>query len=259
MKIAPPPRTTHTDPAALPILLSGGEEAVLIVHGFTGLSGEMHYLAERLWERGYTVSVPRLPGHGTRGGDFLKTSWKDWHRRVLDEFFDLKCRHDRIHLVGLSMGALLVLLIAAEFDTGKIVLAAPAVTNFDRKIKLTPLLRLFARVVPRRDYVFSGPLEYAAVSREYWRYKWIGPAADLLRLQRKAVQALPRVRADTLIIVSEKDDTVPIEAAEIIEGKIGAENVRRRVLKESGHVVLNDSERDEAAGEIIGWLENRRD
>ncbi len=245
-----------TDPAGLPVFLAGGEDAVMIVHGFTGITGELRYAAERLWERGYTVSLPRLPGHGTWGEDFLRTGRRDWLRRVEDEFQDLSCRYRRVHLTGLSMGALLVLLLASRYDTGKLVLAAPAITNTDRSIRFAPFLRHFRRVLPDRDYVFSGPPEYASVAREYWGRKWVGPAAELYRLQREARGCLPSVRADTLVIVSRADDTVPLEAADIIGDGIGSTNVRRVVLETSGHVVLNDSERDTALDEIIRFLED---
>jgi carboxylesterase len=254
MRQAAPPPATHTDSRALPIFLPGGEEAFLLIHGFTDISDEMRYIAERLWERGYTVSVPRLPGHGTRGEDFITTSWKDWLRRVTDDFFDLKNQHEKVHLLGLSMGALLALLIAGRFETGKIVLAAPAIITTSRFLKLAPLFRLFIRKQLRKGYTFSGPIEHSPVSREYWRFNWPGPAASLLRLQSMTRKILPRVKADTLIIVSEKDGTVPPKAAGIIEKKIGSARTSRLVLQESGHVVVNDCEREKVADAVIRWM-----
>lgn len=249
-------RAAATDPVGLPVFLSGGEDAVMIVHGFTGITGELRYAAERLWERGYTVSLPRLPGHGTWGEDFLRTGRRDWLRRAEDEYLDLACRFRRVHLVGLSMGALLVLLIGSRYETGKLVLAAPAVTNTDRTIRFAPLLRRFRPVLPKDDYRFSGPPEQAGIAREYWSRTWVAPAAELYRLQKEARKALPRVGAEALIIVSEADDTVPLEAADIVEGGMAPGRTRRVVLRESGHVVLNDVERERALDEIIRWLED---
>jgi carboxylesterase len=254
MKILNLPADTRTDPAGLPIFLDGGRTAVLLVHGYTGLTDELRYLGERIRDAGFTVSIPRLPGHGTRGEDFLETSWKDWLRRTCDEYFDLKGRFDRVYLAGLSMGALLVLILAARFNPEKIVLGAPAITNSDRLIKLTPLMRLFFTSLPKKGYSYSGPPEYAGISEEYWNRKWAGPAADLYRLQRLARKSLPEVRSDTLIIVSEKDGTVPLKAAEIIEDGIASKKIRRITLKESGHVVFNGSERERVAEEVVAWL-----
>ena len=41
------------------------EVGILLVHGFTGSPASMRPWAEYLNQRGYTVKVPLLPGHGT--------------------------------------------------------------------------------------------------------------------------------------------------------------------------------------------------
>jgi carboxylesterase len=254
MRIPNIPADTYTDPAGLPIFFDGGRTAVLLIHGYTGITDELRYLGQRLRDAGYTVSIPRLPGHGTRGEDFLETTWKDWLRKTYDEYFDLKGRFDRVYLAGLSMGALLVLLAAARFNPEKIVLAAPAITNTDRLIVLTPLMRFFFKTLPKNGYSFSGPPEYVHISEEYWTRKWVAPAADLLRLQSFARKNLSEVKSDTLIIVSEKDTTIPLRAADIVERGIASKKIHRITLKESGHVVFNDSERERVAEEVITWF-----
>lgn len=227
----------------------------MLVHGFTGITAELSYAAERLWERGYTVSLPRLPGHGTWAEDFLRTRRRDWLRRVEDEYLDLAARYRRVHLVGLSMGALLVLLTARRYETGRLVLAAPAITNTDGRIRFTPYLRYILPALSKKDYQFSGPPEQAGIAAEYWSRTWLAPAAELYRLQKEARRALPAVQAKALIIVSQADDTVPLEAAEIIEGGMKEGKTRRLVLKESGHLVLNDVEKERVLDEIILWLD----
>jgi carboxylesterase len=250
-----PPPDTHTDSSCLPIFLPGGEEAFLLVQGYTDATGQLRYIAERLWERGYSVSVPRLPGNGTCGEDFLHTSWKDWLRRVTDEFFDLRCRYDTVHLLGVSLGGLLALILAGRFETGRLVLAAPAIVSGSRSLRFARLLRFFVKKMLRKNYAFSGPLEYAYISREYWRWNWPGPAASIFRLQRMAKKILPRVKSPTLLIVSEKDGTVPPEAADFIEKTIGARRVSRCVLKESGHIIFDGCEKEKAADAVLAWLE----
>ncbi len=238
----------------LPFFLTGGPEAVLLIHGYTGITDEFRYLGKRLNGAGFTVSAPRLPGHGTNGDDFVSTNARDWVRRIADEYLDLRALHGEVHLCGLSMGALIAILLAERYGAGKIVLAAPAIKAKDSRILLTPFLRRFLRTLPRPEYVFDGPPEYRPVAREYWEKTWVGPAAELLKLQRLAGKALPGVTAKTLVIVSERDDTVPLEAAEIVESRIGSDDVRRLVLKESGHVVVNGSEKERVADAIIAFL-----
>jgi len=239
---------------ALPFFLLGGPEAVLLIHGYTGITDEFRYLGRRLNEAGFTVSVPRLPGHGTNGEDFVSTNARDWVRRIADEYLDLRALHGKVHLCGLSMGALIALILAERYGVGKIVLAAPAIKAKDGRIFLTPFLRRFLRTLPRPDYVFEGPPEYRPVAREYWEKTWVGPAAELLSLQRLARKALPGISAKTLVIASERDDTVPLEAMNIIESRIGSKDVSRLVLRESGHVVVNGSEKERVSDAIISFL-----
>lgn len=53
----------RNDPA--PFILTGGDDGILLIHGFTGSPAEMRPLGCYLHERGLTVSAPLLPDHGT--------------------------------------------------------------------------------------------------------------------------------------------------------------------------------------------------
>jgi alpha-beta hydrolase superfamily lysophospholipase len=46
------------------------EKAALLVHGFIGSPTDYGQLPRLLFEKGYTVSVPLLPRHGTSPKDF---------------------------------------------------------------------------------------------------------------------------------------------------------------------------------------------
>ena len=69
-------------PEAFPFFRKGGDKAVLIIHGYLGSPYDVKYLAEKLSQNGYTVSVPLLPGHGTCKEDFLSKGKKDWLEEV---------------------------------------------------------------------------------------------------------------------------------------------------------------------------------
>jgi hypothetical protein len=76
---------------AQPIHLAGDSRlpAILLLHGYTGYAGDMRFLATRLNEAGYSVVVPRYPGHGTNSRDFRSTTWRDWLRRATDAYLEL--------------------------------------------------------------------------------------------------------------------------------------------------------------------------
>ena len=66
----------NNDPAKInrftkPHFFQGGDKAILLIHGYTGSPREMLWLGTQLHKAGYTVSIPRLPGHGTNKEDFI--------------------------------------------------------------------------------------------------------------------------------------------------------------------------------------------
>ncbi|MBN1501250.1 MAG: alpha/beta fold hydrolase, partial [Spirochaetes bacterium] len=130
---------------ALPVFLKGGPKAILLLHGYNGYTEDFNYIAKRLHDAGYTVSVPRLAGHGTSANDFLSTNSDMWLRSAIDSYLDLKCSYKNIYICGLSMGGLLALILASLFSIKKIAVMAPALKNRSRNIKFTPFLKFFMK------------------------------------------------------------------------------------------------------------------
>ncbi len=60
----------------------GGATGVLLCHGFTGSPQSLRPWAEYLAGAGLSVSLPRLPGHGTTWQEMARTRWEDWFAEV---------------------------------------------------------------------------------------------------------------------------------------------------------------------------------
>lgn len=95
-------------------MLEGGDHGVLLIHGFTGSPGELKLLGEYLHLGGFSVLGVRLPGHGTTPAELNKTEWPDWYAAVQDSYRSLSASCSRVSVVGLSMGGLLAMKLAAE-------------------------------------------------------------------------------------------------------------------------------------------------
>lgn len=255
MKLEQIPSETVITGLGMPRYYAGNNgKAVLVLHGFTGVADEMDYLGRRLHRSGFSVSVPRLPGHGTNGKDFMQTNWRDWLRSAVDAYLELNNRFETVYVAGLSMGGLLTLLLAAHFPVERIALAAPAVVNKNKMIYLSPLLRFFMQ----RKYIGheeeSDDPERQFISNEYWSYRYGHQVYSLLRLQLMARRRLSKVTAATLTLVSHNDDAVPVEAADLIEKRISATETKRIEFETSSHIIVNDTDKEKAADEILAWF-----
>src|SRR5919108_4631104 len=99
-------------PGAEAFTRDGEPVGVLLCHGFTGTPQTMRPWAEYLADAGLTVSVPRLPGHGTTWQNMNRTRSEDWFAEAERSFEELRGKTDEIFLMGLSLGACIALRIA---------------------------------------------------------------------------------------------------------------------------------------------------
>lgn len=250
------PADTKVLPTALPRRLAGRGDAVLLLHGFTGWPGEMAFLGDRLAEAGLTVAIPRLPGHGTNGMDFLQTGWRDWLRAATDAYFELAATGSRVHVVGYSLGALLAIILAARFPVRRLCLVAPAVKVTNRLLPFAPILALFMRRMRSHDAVPKGQVDARdeeVLGREYWSWRFGPQSASVLRLQRMANRRLGRVSSPTLVVLGGKDPTVPLSAWDFVRARIASEALERVVLPESTHQIPAGPDRERAADAIVRW------
>ena len=100
------------------LLFKGNNEsAVILIHGLTGTPNEMKFSANFLSREGYSVICPRLANHGEPMGILKATKWQEFYESVRKTLLGLvsENRYRTVFAAGLSMGALLALLLADEF------------------------------------------------------------------------------------------------------------------------------------------------
>src|SRR3989338_7721249 len=90
---------------------------VILIHGLTGTPNEMKYLAGFLHKKGYSVICPRLANHGEPIRILKNTKWQSFYESVRDVIVNGEAASSSgpIFAAGLSIGALLALLLADEF------------------------------------------------------------------------------------------------------------------------------------------------
>ena len=230
-------------------------EAVLVQHGYNGYPGELYDLARRINKEGYTVVVPRLPGHGTNGKDFRQTNWRIWLEYYRTEYLNLQAQYEKITVLGLSMGGVLSLIAAAEFNPEKAILLAPAMAIANKIFYLTPILKFIMPKIKRNRPPESGEDEDRIVlAEEYWNHFYSGQISGVNRLMRTAKSRLGEVECPVYFMLSEKDKTVPLSAGDVIEKGLKISPVKL-ILKNSPHVVFEGPEKEFAINQVVSWLE----
>ncbi len=122
-----------SNPEHKPFQLTGTRSAALLcVHGFPGTPAEVRLACETFHGQGYTCEGLLLPGFGAEMIDLTQYRVEDWVKAVVEAGRALQASHERLILVGNSMGAAVCILAARELSVDGLILFAPF-TGFDNK------------------------------------------------------------------------------------------------------------------------------
>ena len=227
-------------PGAEPFSHRGGPTAVLLCHGFTGCPQSLRPWAQFLAEAGLTVSLPRLPGHGTTWHEMARTGWEDWYAEVERAFDELRAASDEIFVMGLSMGGCLALRLAELHgsEVSGLVLVNPSVTAESRLFLLAPVLK---RIVPSLAGLGSDIKKDGVTELAYDRVP-VKAAATLPGLWRITRASLDQVRHPVLIYRSSVDHVVGPANLEILRRALPAGQLEVIMCENSYHVAPLDND-----------------
>lgn len=224
---------------------------IVFVHGFTGSPAAMRPWADFMNSRGYTVSVPRLPGHGTQWEDLNRVQWQEWPERVQQEIDRLRESCAKVFLCGLSMGGGTTLNVASKNNVAGIILVNPMIhiagLPAQIAIKFAPLIAIF------RKGLASVSDDVKAPNVTEWGYDVL-PTLGVVQLNRllKATRStLGQVQAPTLLFHSLEDHVLPVSNTEIIMAEIGSAFKSRKELFNSYHVATLDNDAPEIFNESL--------
>ena len=223
-----------------PFAPGGQRVGVLLCHGFTGNPSSLRAWAEFLSERGYAVSVPRLPGHGTRWQELNATGYGDWYAEAERSFEKLPAECDQVFVAGLSMGACLALNLAEEKgrDVAGLVLVNPSVNRERKDVLLLPVLK---HLVPSFPGIGSDVKRPGVVERAYPRTP-LKAAHSYFSALPGVRTRLPEVTQPLLLFRSRVDHVVDPSSARIILSTVSSRDLEERVLEDSYHVATIDND-----------------
>ena len=250
-RIGQQPRVEPSDHGIF--LPAKGRCAVLLFHGLTGTPTELGYLAYHLRYRGgNTVRCPRLVNHGQPIGILARTTWMQLYESARDAFLESRraARAQGVPLVvgGLSLGANLSLMLAAEFpdDVAGVACLAPTLFYDGWSVPWYHMLIPLVDYTPLKYFTYFREDEPYGLKDEALREKVaatfrgmslrdsanaasVGYAhfpvrlfCEMRHLIDRCKQVLPAVSSPVMVIQAEHDDVTGPRNAEFIMERAGA-------------------------------------
>jgi carboxylesterase len=218
------------------------EVGILLVHGFTGSPASMRPWAEYLNQRGYTVKVPLLPGHGTTPEDLNLVKWQEWPAKVESDLQELLRTCRKVFICGLSMGGGTTLNIGTRYskDLAGIILVNPMI-----HVKFVPhqLAWVISRFQKMRESVGDDIKRPGITEYGYDALPAVG-VYELLKMLHYTRKRLHDVTAPMLLFHSVDDHTLPVTNTEIVMKGVGSRQKQRIELVNSYHVATLDYDQE---------------
>jgi acylglycerol lipase len=248
-----------------------GPTSLIFMHGIGAYSGPLRRFARDLADRGITVYLPDLRGHGRSGalrGDMGSPNVVLSDIAFLIDY--VRSVHPGIEVVlgGESMGGLLALAYTASARSrpDRLVLLAPALSARWRN---APILhrRRGPRPVPgtrQPGFALHGPVPAESIRDHGFRNANL---ADPMMLQRGSLRYLStigrlmlgwslrypsRVSQPTLLIHGDNDSVLYAQATDVLHAKLA--NSEMHVIPGAWHNILWDPTREDTTAIIADWL-----
>ncbi len=252
-----------TVPGAEPFSARGsgprGTVGVAVIHGFTANPLGTRPLGMRLAAAGYSVEVPRLPGHGTTVRDLARTRYADWRGTAEHAVATLARGCDRIVVVGHSMGGTIALDLAGAGPhplAGVVTINALVLDRTEALARLAPVLQHVVPYVPREAAGLPSD-DLAKPGVEEHAYAWVSArAAQSLVAELPRIRAaLPAVTCPALVVTSPEDHTVdPRNGDAIAEALTGAARIERLATRRSYHVPQLDYDAELLEERVLAFV-----
>jgi carboxylesterase len=253
-----------------------GRTGVLLVHGLAGTPNEMRALGRSLQSAGFEVHGVQLAGHCGTLDDLVATRWRDWVASVHEGAQRLRAKVDRLIVMGLSMGAVLALELAAERPDLVDGVGALSTSFWHDGWSMPVFARLAFLLRPvralgigRRRLFLERP-PYGIRNEALRKYivaqmrRGDSAAAGLLgtpwysviemhALSKHVQRRLRHVRAPCLIAHASQDDVSSLANAELVSSSVQGP-VEKLLLHNSYHMITIDGDRRLLTERVVDFV-----
>jgi carboxylesterase len=230
---------------------------VLILHGFTSHVSCVSDVHLPLNDMGLPYRVPVLRGHGGEWQELRGVKAENWYEDAENAMLDLLTECRKVIIVGLSMGGLVALDLAAQRrkEVAGVITLAAALKFQDPLAGLSGVLDKLVKSWPSPKAFHDKELDKQR-NRNYPKFP-TAAFTELYKYSKEVEHRLSFVAANALILHSRKDQVVHPRAAELIHKLISSPAKRVMWFERSGHEMLLDMESEEVMSVVIdqirGW------
>ena len=252
-----------------PAITQTKQDLTILIPGLNGSGLELGQLPRFLEAAGHEVLIPEIPGFlfGTPASKF--TSWVQELHLIIDKQKEI---YAAVNLVGISMGATLATLVAAQrTDISSLVLMSPVLKYDGWSVPFYRPILDFFYFLGAHNWEYSEREPFGVknidlrrrISEKFKTSKVseVGAASISARhlheakgLMASAKDSLHDLSCRLLVIQSVEDDTCSVwSASEILEH---CRSELRRViwLGNSYHIVTIDNEREIVLNEVLNFI-----
>jgi carboxylesterase len=239
-------------------------------HGFTGTAAELRPVLDAAAHAGFAVDGGLLPGHGTLPTDLQPKTFDDWVESGRERVRAAIASHERVVLLGFSLGTLVAMQLASEAPSlatgaGRAIAGLVVLGNaLTLGVGSSGPLGLWARSrMPMPDWYLVKPRPGNMVDKSH-DDELVTYDRHPLRAALEVYRAGPRVRrvvgsigSPTLILHGRRDIVCPVQNAAWLAEHLGTRDSTVRIFDGSAHVLALDAERDDVTREVLAFLEGR--
>lgn len=224
----------------------------LLIHGFTSTPAVLYPLAEQLKKDGYTVHAVLLSGHGTKPQDLLDVAYTDWYNDVKKAYEELLLECEEIVVIGHSMGGLLAIMLASNYNIDKLICLACALKPSNKWVKYTGVLKHIKKYTSWGDSTNENK-ENQQYNLAYKTFP-IHSVHQLHLATKVATNCLKDVKAKTLIIQDKNDPQVKKDSAKIIYNSISSKEKELVWLENATHSLTIGPKKEEVFEHVKNFI-----
>lgn len=246
--------TPLTHPDAQPFFFPGREPACLLIHGLTSSPWEVRPVGLALRDAGIHAESLWLPGHGTTVEDLKEVTWREWVAAVVARYDAMAVRHERIAVMGTSLGGTLALWLATLRPVVTVVSMGGAVwlNAAARWARLASFLRPIQPKRTQGSSIFEPEARRIHPSYPAMSLRAVG---EMYTLGQRLKANLHQITAPALILHARQDSVIEPDNATYIYDHIASVDKKLVWYKNSDHIITEDYDREAVMRDVIEWIE----